>query len=184
MGQIPTSKLCQEDNVSVQDTTAKFAVRRKLVNYLLNPSIQLKFGLYAIGLAIIFLAAISTLFYFHFAKLYTVILELTDLRDEMSTLIHNYLLEASRWTFVIVLLYIALNILFSILLSHRLVGPTIAFRRHIQALIKGNYTSRIRLRKHDAFAEVAADLNKLAEVLHDAAQHTAKEALRSEREQL
>ena len=39
--------------------------------------------------------------------------------------------------------------------SRKLVGPQIAFRRHIAAIESGDYSSRIVLRKGDAFDDVA-----------------------------
>ena len=44
-------------------------------------------------------------------------------------------------------------------------GPTVAFRRHIQALRQGDFDSRVRLRRGDAFNEVADELNALSEDL-------------------
>ena len=44
-------------------------------------------------------------------------------------------------------------------------GPTIAFKRHINALKSGDYSARILLRRHDAFNDVAHELNDLAEIL-------------------
>ena len=49
--------------------------------------------------------------------------------------------------------------------SRKLVGPQIAFRRHIAAIESGDYSSRIVLRKGDAFDDVAHALNQLAETL-------------------
>lgn len=47
--------------------------------------------------------------------------------------------------------------------SHRLIGPIVALRRQIQALNKGNYRARTKLRKSDtAFLELADDLDELA----------------------
>ncbi len=61
--------------------------------------------------------------------------------------------------------YILITVFLSMIYLHKMVGPTIAFRRHIDALKSGNYDSRITLRKNDAFTEVAQELNELAEVL-------------------
>src|SRR5665213_295356 len=49
--------------------------------------------------------------------------------------------------------------------SHRIFGPTVPIRRHIQNLIKGDYQSRIHLRAGDEFKDIAAELNELAEKL-------------------
>lgn len=46
---------------------------------------------------------------------------------------------------------------------HRLVGPVVAFRRMLAALLAGDASARVRLRRGSAFGELADDLNALAE---------------------
>ena len=53
----------------------------------------------------------------------------------------------------------------SILSSHRLVGPMYRFEQMVQELISGNYSLRIKIRKHDQFKEMEGFLNRLAENL-------------------
>lgn len=50
--------------------------------------------------------------------------------------------------------------------SHRLLGPTVPLRRHVQALRDGNCRGRLRLRKTDGpFLPLADDLNELTQTL-------------------
>lgn len=49
--------------------------------------------------------------------------------------------------------------------SHRIFGPTVPIRRHVQKLSEGDYSSRIHLRSSDELKDLAEDLNHLAEVL-------------------
>ena len=49
--------------------------------------------------------------------------------------------------------------------SQRVFGPTVAFRRHVEALKNGDYSARIHLRDGDAFTDLERDLNELAEIL-------------------
>ena len=51
--------------------------------------------------------------------------------------------------------------------SFRIFGPLVAVYRHLRALIDGEYTSRVRLRRHDEFTDLANQLNHLAEVLQE-----------------
>lgn len=144
--------------------------KRKLSNYFLQPLLQIKLGFYAIILAFGFCTLIVGVFYINFYRLYDMILELTDLRAEVTAILHSYIENLVTWIGLATLVYLACTVLMSVFLTHRLVGPTFAFRRHIQQLIKGNYQSRVCLRKRDAFAEVAEDLNQLAETLETRAQ--------------
>ncbi len=59
----------------------------------------------------------------------------------------------------------SLCLLLWVIFSHRILGPMVPIRRHIQSLIDGKYDSKITLRKNDEFKSVAEDLNKLAETL-------------------
>ncbi|HEB88404.1 MAG TPA: hypothetical protein ENI85_02445, partial [Deltaproteobacteria bacterium] len=49
--------------------------------------------------------------------------------------------------------------------THRVFGPIVAFERHLKALKRGDYTSRVRLRAGHPLSGVAADLNELGEIL-------------------
>ena len=49
--------------------------------------------------------------------------------------------------------------------SHRVFGPLVAIRRHIEKLTEGDYSSRVQLRSADEFQNLAEDLNRLAEAL-------------------
>ncbi|MFW7378594.1 MAG: hypothetical protein ACOH5I_07305 [Oligoflexus sp.] len=139
--------------------------KRKLSNYLLQPLVQVKLGLYAIVLALGFCLGMIGVFYVNFYRFYDMILELTDLRDEVTLILDSYIQGIFAWVVVGTLIYFVLTVLMSVFYTHRLVGPTYAFRRHIQELSKGNYRSRVCLRKTDSFSEVAEDLNQLAEFL-------------------
>jgi hypothetical protein len=65
----------------------------------------------------------------------------------------------------LLLLYIAINMLLAIVFTHKLIGPTVAFRRHIRMIAENKLQYRTILRKGDAFQEVAEDLNKLSDKL-------------------
>ena len=51
--------------------------------------------------------------------------------------------------------------------AHRLLGPVIALRQHIEGMKNGDYSSHLQLRAGDAFTEVAKDLNELSNVLRE-----------------
>ncbi len=139
--------------------------RRRFRNYLLQPLLQIRLGLYSIVLALLFSLAVLSILYVNLHRFYEMVLELTDLREEVSVVLEAYLTDTLWWVVAVVLTYLVVNVAVSVFFTHRLVGPTIAFRRHIQALKQKRYQSRIVLRKRDAFKEVADDLNQLAQSL-------------------
>ncbi|MCX6127084.1 MAG: hypothetical protein NTV34_20365, partial [Proteobacteria bacterium] len=63
-------------------------------------------------------------------------------------------------------IYIGLSAMISIKLTHSLIGPTVAFRRHIKMIADGKYDYKTVLRSGDAFREVAEDLNALSDELY------------------
>ena len=139
--------------------------KRKLGNFMLQPLLQIRLGLYSILLSLAFCLALVAIFYINFYKFYDLVLELTDLRAEVNDILKSYIEGLVIWVAVGTGIYFFITVGVSIFFTHRLVGPTYAFRRHIQELKNGNYGTRVVLRKGDAFQEVAEDLNDLAVTL-------------------
>jgi len=139
--------------------------KRKLSNFMLQPLLQIRLGLYSILLSLAFCVALMAIFYVNFNKFYDLVLELTDLREEVTDILRSYVSGLIGWVAIGTTVYFFITVAVSIFFTHRLVGPTYAFRRHIRELKNGNYGSRVVLRKGDAFQEVAEDLNDLAVTL-------------------
>lgn len=55
----------------------------------------------------------------------------------------------------------------TILFTHRIYGPMVPLKKHIESLKAGNYESRVKLRKHDELLEFEDMLNELAAVLEE-----------------
>jgi hypothetical protein len=153
------AKAAQQQPESVQ----RVGNQRKVKNFLLQPLLQLQLAIYTVSLTIVFSAILIAVTYFSFRQTYELILDVTNLPQDVADLVNEYIANSAGWLAGAILLYLVINILITIFLTHRMIGPTIAFRRHIRALMDGNYSSRINLRKGDAFVEVAEDLNSLAE---------------------
>lgn len=138
---------------------------RSVKNYALQPYLQVKLGLYSVVLSLIFSAVIAGILYFHLGKLSEIILELTGVPDEVRDLLHQYVNPAIYQIGATIAVYVVVNIAITILFTHRLIGPTIAFRRHIKMISEGKYQHRTILRKGDSFMELADDLNRLSSQL-------------------
>ena len=149
----------------IQKESATSPIKRHVRNFLLQPTLQMKLGLYIVTLSIAFFGTVMALAYFRFIRLIDVVLELTDMRDEVMNLMDRQLYGVSWWLGGCVFCYVILNIALSVYFTHKMIGPTVAFRRHIRALGAGDYSSRVYLRQGDAFVEVAMDLNRLAEIM-------------------
>ena len=140
---------------------------RKVKNFFLQPLLQARIGIYYILLSIGFTIVLFLLVYRDFHEFYQLVLELTDLREEVTEILQEHISGMLGWVLTIFSIFLFATVALSVYFTHHLVGPTYAFRRHISNLCHGNYASRVTLRQKDAFIEVAEDLNHLAETLEE-----------------
>lgn len=139
--------------------------KRRAKNYLLQPLLQVRIGIYCIVLSILFSGALAAILYFNFASLVNSIVLMTDAEDEVRELFMNYWSGTQIWVYLTFFIYLVATVGVSVFYTHKLIGPTIAFRRHIRSVAEGRYNARTYLRKGDAFLEVADELNNLSEVM-------------------
>lgn len=139
--------------------------KRRMKNYMLQPLLQVKLGIYAISLSVLFSIAVALILKFTFGELFDAIILMTDAQDEVNELIDSYSKGAITWLSLAFIVYLGATIGVSVLYTHKLIGPTIAFRRHVRSISEGRYNARTYLRKGDAFAELADELNHLSEVM-------------------
>ncbi len=139
--------------------------KRKMMNYLLQPYLQSKIGVFSNGLALLFTASVIAILYFHLRDLVEEVVLLTDAREEVYKLFERELRGVKIWLLFGSILFLLSNVIMSIYQTHRFIGPTVAFRRHIRDLANGDYSRRVTIRNGDAFNEVAYELNRLAHIL-------------------
>ena len=144
---------------------------RSIKNMLIDPLVQVRLGLYSILLAVIFSAVVCYILYANFNNFAEVMMELTDVGDEVPALFMTYMADATWWLVIAIAVFLILNIAISVFFTHKLIGPTVAFSRHLNGLIAGDYSVRVILRKGDSFADIAEKLNKLAEKLESGKRH-------------
>ena len=139
--------------------------RRKARNFLLKPKLQMKLPLYILILSFACGSLAMVIGYVYFEQLYAMMIENTTqgsfLQEAVTEQTGNFI-EA---LILLLIGYVLLMTGVTIIYTHRLIGPTVTLKRHVRALKNGIYTSRIALRKHDEFKDLAGDLNELAEVL-------------------
>ncbi len=141
--------------------------RRKPWNLLLRPSLQLKLPLYMLLLTLAFVSTLAFHSYLTFGRVFEVAIQET-LQPEF----YRHVIAAQTRDFGVTLAALAFGYSVVVLVlcvawAHRMIGPEIPIRRHIEALKNGDYGSRIHLRKQDAFGDVAEDLNELAAILEE-----------------
>jgi signal transduction histidine kinase len=143
--------------------------KRHFKNMLLQPLLQIKLGIYAISLSAITALILVVLMYVSLSSTFDLIMELTDARTEVEAILSNMLWEAISIASGVMIGYVIIMVCITIWYTHRLVGPTVAFRRHINMLGRGQFYARTNLRKGDAFFEVADELNRLSDILQSQA---------------
>lgn len=151
------------------ETTRPSANDRKLSNFAIAPNKQFRLAFYTIMVGLfIFLS----FFAFELWLLSSLITSLAPLAPEDSN-IYPLLADSLRWSwigfFLVAALFSLVMFLGILVISHRFYGPMVALRRHLGALMKGEYSHRTHLRKNDELKEIAHDLNQLSEYLESKA---------------
>lgn len=139
--------------------------QRKFRNFLLKPRAQLEIVLNIITLTIFFGASASLVIYFQLDDIFQTLLVMSQMSTEASQSFMHDWNTTLLWLFVFTVFYILATISICIVHSHRMIGPTVAFKRQIDVLLQKNYTARIKLRDGDYFQDLAELFNRLAEQL-------------------
>jgi hypothetical protein len=158
------------------NTNASAKAKRRIRNLLLQPLLQMKLGFYSILFALLFATAVAAILYHNFGGLLNAIVLLTDAEEEVRELLLDYWYGTQVWIYASFTIYLLATVAITVIYTHKLVGPTIAFRRHLVSLASGNYNARTYLRRGDAFKEVADELNRLSEVLEKNAEKDGKKS--------
>ena len=138
--------------------------RRRARNSLIEPRLQLGLPIVLVSVTAAFVIGQLYQSYLAFGRFYAAI------EGTLNSQAHHRLLLAQMNDYltisaVIAVLYILVVTAIGIGYTHKMVGPMVAFRRQVQALIGGDYSARVKLRKRDAFQGLSDDLNELAECL-------------------
>jgi HAMP domain-containing protein len=136
---------------------------RKMKNFVIAPNRQFRL---ATALIVTGLFIFLAFFGFELWMMSSIVKSLSPLAPADSNL-HEVLADSLWWSwaaFYLIAFIFSLAVLVgTIVVSHRYFGPVVALRRHIGALLNGEYEHRTHLRKSDELKELAADLNQLSE---------------------
>jgi methyl-accepting chemotaxis protein len=126
--------------------------RRKLLGYLVRPRQQIIFTMWLLAVFVLFQAILLALF-----------LVRTDApgSGQLDSREREFLGAALAYLTVLGFTIAVIGVA----LSHRIFGPMVPLVRHIRNLAAGDFSSRAHLRRGDFLAELANELNTLAENL-------------------
>ncbi len=141
---------------------------RGLFSSIVEPIRQLRFGVYAILLSVLFSIAAGWIFYDAFMDQYQQVMGLFNVVDEelQWELVTNDIFKKHVWRVAglfLVYLIALCWILFKI--SHRVYGPLISVERFVDELAEGKYTQRLKIRQKDDLQRLTEKLNTLATAL-------------------
>jgi HAMP domain-containing protein len=141
--------------------------RRRKINLLLQPALQLKLPLLLLAVTLGFAALQVAHTEFAFGKLFEIVLEEAGHPPLLEGLLRDQTGDFIEVTGALTVLYVLVVMILSVAYAHRMIGPTVALRRQVEAMKNGDYDARVTLRQRDAFSELAEDLNELARVLEE-----------------
>ena len=139
------------------------AQKRRVLNAFWAPFLQFKLLMYMLGSTALVAVLLAAFLYFAFSDLIGVVSGKTEATSYYGEMIEIQLIHLFRYCGVLFVLYILLAAV-CVAYTHRLIGPLRPFTRHVDALSKGNYSSRVVLRKGDLdmYNDYAEKLNELA----------------------
>ncbi len=150
------------DQAAVEAETP--AQRRSVLNAVWQPFLQFKLLMYMLGSTALVAVLLGAFLYFAFSDLIGVMTGKAEATSYYGEMIEIQLVHLFRYCGALFVLYILLLAAVCVAYTHRLIGPIRPFTRHVEALSKGDYTSRVMLRKGDIelYTDYAEKLNELA----------------------
>jgi sensor histidine kinase YesM len=141
---------------------------RKISSLLIEPFRQIRFGLYMLGCALVFIIMTITFFIYSFYKQYEQVMEIFHIVDPqvkwdmiLNDVFYSsaYILGGMVLAFFLVFFWVVFRE------THKIYGPLVSIRRFLQELKGGRFNTRLKIRKNDELHALVAELNSLAEVL-------------------
>lgn len=143
---------------------------RSFSGLFIEPFRQFRFGLYIIGITVVFIGIAGWLFVSSFVQQYQHVMELfnivdPELRRELVLDDVFYTNAIRLGVFFVAFLAVMFYTIFK--LTHRYYGPLVAIKRFLSRLEGGDYSARVKIRKGDELQDLATHLNQVAARLED-----------------
>lgn len=146
------------------DEAKKGPHQRKLVNAFWEPFQQFKLLMWMLGSTAVVAVLLGAFLYVAFSDLIGAVTVNDESRSYYADMIEMQLIHLFRYCAALFFLYIVLLACVCVAYTHRMIGPFQPFKRHVDELLDGNYSSRVVLRKNDlqVFDDFSSKLNQLA----------------------
>ena len=158
----------------LEQPAVESAQQRRVVNAIWQPFLQFKLLMYMLGLTAVVAVLLGVFLYYAFSDLIGTVAMESGSRSYYAEMIDIQLVYLFRYCGALFVLYVLLLAAVCIAYTHRLIGPFRPYTRHIDQLAKGDYTSRVKLRKGDLdmFVDFGDQLNQLATNLEAKSKNT------------
>lgn len=132
-------------------------------NYLLEPEIQFRRAYY---FAAFFIFMIGSAYFWIYFQL-VIAVEFLSSEYGLIAVRTADLFHSLSWFTIAAYLGtgIIISVVFGIYSSHRVIGPSVAIRRHVERMKNGDYSGVLKIRQGDELVTVANILNELTDVL-------------------
>jgi nitrate/nitrite-specific signal transduction histidine kinase len=139
--------------------------RRKIKNMFLAPKSQATTGGIIAIFGFVAITAIFSVILFRFSEMIDVLVAMASDSELAEQAAQNTKLTIWMTYATLIVGFIAFAMFMSVKLTHRYLGPMVAIRRHLDAVVEGQYDDRIQLREDDEFMDIAEKINVLTERL-------------------
>ena len=139
--------------------------RRSWRNMLVKPREQLKHAFFFVGGGVLVASIFIAIVLVSLSQLMTYFEQTCGLDPAAGQTVMRAFSSTLVSALVLLILLSLFAFVVGVRLMHRIYGPMVPIQRHIAELKKGNYDSRIHLRKGDDLTELQDSLNDLAEYL-------------------
>ena len=138
---------------------------RKLRNYLINPKQQLRYSIYFIASGMALTGVMITLIFFKLRDLSQTITKSGALDISVQAKLNGLIFDVTWISLLAFGVFAVIILLYSIVISHRIAGPTVAICAYISELKKGNLDAKRTLRKYDELHPIMDALQELAQTM-------------------
>ena len=117
-----------------------------------------------LGSTVVVALLLGGFLYFAFSELIGAVTVDNNSKSYYAEMVELQLVSLFKYCAALFILYVALLATVCVAYTHKMIGPMQPFNRHVDALLKGDYSSRVVLRKNDlqTFDAFSDKLNQLA----------------------
>lgn len=142
--------------------------RRSLRSIVIEPFKQVRFGLYIVGVSLVFAIVGGYLFYLGFSEQYQQVISIFNIVEaelQWEVLTNEVFFRNAIIISLFLTSYVVFIFWIVFVITHRYYGPMVSIERFIDQLADGQFQLRLKVRQKDELQGIVGKLNNLAENL-------------------